>query len=80
MLRLQSLALAMTTAIVAASQSPAAPDLILVNGRVFTADARVPWAEAVAVRPTESSTSARTPPSGSAPVRARASSTSAAAS
>jgi len=50
MLRLQSLALAMTTAIVAASQSPAAPDLILVNGRVFTADARVPWAEAVAVR------------------------------
>jgi len=50
MLRLQSLALAMTTAIVAASESPAAPDLILVNGRVFTADARVPWAEAVAVR------------------------------
>src|SRR6185369_3507256 len=50
MLRLQSLAVALTTAVVVASQTPAAPDLILVNGRVFTADARVPWAEAVAVR------------------------------
>ena len=44
MLRLQSLALALTTAVVVASQAPAAPDLILVNGRVFTADARMPWA------------------------------------
>ena len=50
MLRLQSLALALTTAVVVASQPSGAPDLILVNGRVFTADARMPWAEAVAVR------------------------------
>jgi hypothetical protein len=50
MLRLQSLALALTTAVVVASQPSGAPDLILVNGRVFTADARIPWAEAVAVR------------------------------
>ena len=50
MLRLQSLALALTTAVVVASQTPAAPDLILVNGRVFTADPRMPWAEAVAIR------------------------------
>src|SRR6476659_8658329 len=50
MLWLQSLVLALTTAVVVASQTPAAPDLILVNGRVFTADPRMPWAEAVAVR------------------------------
>jgi predicted amidohydrolase YtcJ len=50
LLKLQSLALALTTAVLVASQAPAAPDLILVNGRVFTADARMPWAEAVAVR------------------------------
>jgi predicted amidohydrolase YtcJ len=31
-------------------QSRDAADLILVNGHVFTADARMPWAEAVAVR------------------------------
>src|SRR6266508_3635298 len=50
MLRLQSVALALTTAVVVASQTPGAPDLILVNGRVFTADTRMLWAEAVAVR------------------------------
>jgi len=50
LLKLQSLALALTTAVLVASQAPAAPDLILVNGRVFTADARMPWAEAVAIR------------------------------
>jgi predicted amidohydrolase YtcJ len=34
---------------VAAAQRPADPDLVLVNGRVYTVDGQRPWAEAVAV-------------------------------
>jgi predicted amidohydrolase YtcJ len=34
---------------VAAAQTPANPDLVLVNGRVYTVDGQRPWAEAVAV-------------------------------
>jgi predicted amidohydrolase YtcJ len=42
--------LALVAGTASLSQSRDAADLILVNGRVFTADARMPWAEAVAVR------------------------------
>jgi predicted amidohydrolase YtcJ len=42
--------LALLAATANPGQSRDAADLILVNGRVFTADARMPWAEAVAVR------------------------------
>jgi len=37
-------------AMLAFAQMPSAADLVLVNGRVFTADARTPWAEAIAIR------------------------------
>jgi predicted amidohydrolase YtcJ len=35
---------------VAAAQTTGAPDLILVNGKVFTANPQAPWAEAIAIR------------------------------
>ncbi|HET7705506.1 MAG TPA: amidohydrolase, partial [Thermoanaerobaculia bacterium] len=31
-------------------QRPAAPDLVLLNGKVFTSDSSRPWAEAIAIR------------------------------
>ena len=35
---------------IAAAQTPPPADLVLVNGRVFTADTQTPWAEAIAIR------------------------------
>lgn len=37
-------------ALAASACSPPAPDLVLINARVFTADPSQPWAEAVAIR------------------------------
>lgn len=40
----------LAVAALAGACAPAAPDLVLVDGRVFTADPERPWAEALAVR------------------------------
>jgi predicted amidohydrolase YtcJ len=52
MIRRQWLTLALSAAVAAtvAALTPGPADLVLVNGRVFTADARTPWAEAIAIR------------------------------
>ena len=45
-----AVALLATAAAIVAGQAPDPAELILLNGRVFTADVRTPWAEAVAIR------------------------------
>ena len=40
----------MLVVVTACGRAPAAPDLILANGKVFTADSTRPWAEALAIR------------------------------
>ena len=43
-----TIALAAAAAVVVSAQAPDA-DLILINGKVFTADPAAPWAEAIAI-------------------------------
>ena len=43
------LACLVTVSAVLSAQPPGAPDLVLLNGRVYTVDAARPWAEAVAI-------------------------------
>ena len=45
-----AVAAAALCSIAVASQQREAPDLILLNGKVFTADPAKPWVEAIAVR------------------------------
>jgi predicted amidohydrolase YtcJ len=49
MLRTLLLTAACATPAIITAQSSAPPDLVLVNGRVYTVDAARPWAEAIAV-------------------------------
>jgi predicted amidohydrolase YtcJ len=44
------LALSAAAAASLAAQAPGPADLVLVNGRIFTADARTPWVDAIAIR------------------------------
>lgn len=52
MIRRRWLLLALSAAAAAslAAQAPGPADLVLVNGRIFTADARTPWVDAISIR------------------------------
>jgi predicted amidohydrolase YtcJ len=50
MMRSATVVIAVLTGAALAAQPPDAADLLLINGKVFTADAANPWAEAIAIR------------------------------